>query len=165
MRDVRMEKKFEKCLSLSTTRMRKVNGKEFQTKRWWSMFIRFVSGEVDGDSHVSAGLFCAAEKLLEEVVLSEYEYEALMEPVYWFRRYLIDPFDYRLEPAWLASQSICWFRSTAHEHLRHAWEMVAILEEHGTFMRMIKCEVPGYIIYEDEAQVLAYPVADVRRRL
>jgi hypothetical protein len=27
------------------------------------MFMRFVSGEIDADSHVSAGLFCAAFKL------------------------------------------------------------------------------------------------------
>lgn len=129
------------------------------------MFVRFVSAEIDCDSHVSAGLFRAAEKLLDEVWLPEYEYEALMEPIIWFRRHLPDPYDYRLRPASLALRSICWFRSTAHEHLRHAWELVAILEERDVFMRMIKCETPGYILYEDEAQVLAYPEVHFRRRL
>lgn len=129
------------------------------------MFIRFVSGEIDEDSHVSAGMFRAAEKLLDQVWLFDYEYETLMEPIFWFRRYLTDPFDYRLEPTWLAARSICWFRSTAHEHVQRAWELVAVLEDHGIFMRMIKCEAPGYILYEDEAQVLAYPVADLRRLL
>src|SRR5262245_33038336 len=118
-----------------------------------SMFIRFVTGEIDEDSHVSAGLFCAARQMLDDMDLHEYEYEALMEPLIWFRRYLTVPFHYRLEPERLVYQSICWFRSTAHEHLRRAWEMVAILEEHDIFMRTIKSHRPGYILYEDEAQV------------
>ena len=111
------------------------------------------------------GLFCATEQLLERVGLHEYEYAELMECITWFRRHLRDPFRYRLEREHrrLAYRSICWFRSTAHEHLRHAWEMVAFLEERGFFMRMIRTEVPGYIIYEDEAQVLAHPYADIRR--
>ena len=131
------------------------------------MFLRFISTEIDEDSQVSMGLFCAAEKLIDEVGLHEYEYEALMECVDWFGRHLRNPFRYRLDRErrrW-AYQSICWFRSTAHEHLRHAWELVQILEERDIIMRMIKTEVPGYIIYEDEAQVLAHPYSDLRRLL
>ncbi len=130
-----------------------------------NMFIRFVSGAIDGDSHLSAGLFGAAYKLLREVWLPEYEYQALREPIDWFNDNLESPFDYRLEPAWLADRSLCWFRSTAREHLSRAWEIVAILEDHDIFMRRIKTKRPGYIIYEDEAQVLAHPYADIRRLL
>jgi hypothetical protein len=43
--------------------------------------------------------------------------------------------------------------------------MVAILENHDIFMRTLKCHRPGYILYEDEAQVLALPYADIRRFL
>ncbi len=129
------------------------------------MFVRFVSEEIDCDSHISAGLFRAAYKLLEEVRLPDYEYEALREPMNWFDEHLKSPYDYRLEPAWLAERSICWFRSFAWEHLERAWEIAAILNERDIFVRMLKCQRPGYIIYEDEAQVLAYPVADVRRLL
>lgn len=129
-----------------------------------TMFLRFIGTEIDEDSRVSMGLFCAAEKLIDEVGLHEYEYEALMECVDWFGRHLRNPFRYRLDRR-LAYRSICWFRSTAHEHLRHAWEMVAILQERDCFMRMIKTEMPGYILYEDEAQILAHPYADTRRLL
>jgi hypothetical protein len=90
------------------------------------MFIRFVSEEIDQDSHVSEGLFSAAYKLLDELWLPDYEYDALRARVNWFNQYLKNPYRYRLKPAWLACQSICWFRSTAHEHLRRAWEMVAM---------------------------------------
>lgn len=43
------------------------------------MFIRFVSGEVDADSHVRAGIFCASFDLVTSVGLPEYEAEALRE--------------------------------------------------------------------------------------
>ena len=129
------------------------------------MFIRFVSGEIDEDSHVSAGLFRSAYKLIREVWLPDYEYEALRGTLDWFNEHLESPYDFRLEPAAMADRSLCWFRSTAHEHLQRAWEMVAILEARDFFMRMIKTEMPGYIIYSDEAQVLAHPYADLRRLL
>jgi|KBSSwiStaDraftv2_1062776.scaffolds.fasta_scaffold151077_3 hypothetical protein len=129
------------------------------------MFIRFISSEIDEDSHVSAGLFCAAYKLIEEAWLPEYEYYALREPMNWFNKYLKNPYRYRLKAPRLASQSLCWFRSDAKEHLRRAWEMVAILEDRDIFIRMIRSPYPGYILYEDDAQVLAFPYDDIRRLL
>ena len=127
------------------------------------MFIRFVSSDIDDDSHLSAGLFCAVSRLLDEVTLPEYEYLALMEPLRWFRLHLKVPFDYRLDPAALADQSLCWFRASAHEHIARAWEVVSILEGRDIFMRTIWCHKVGYVLYEDEFQVLAYPFADLRR--
>jgi hypothetical protein len=43
------------------------------------MFIRFVSGEIDEDSLVSAGLFCAAAYLEWTTELPDYEFDALNE--------------------------------------------------------------------------------------
>ena len=129
------------------------------------MFIRFVSGEIDEDSHVSAGLFRAAYKLITEGPLADYEYHALREPMDWFDVHLKTPYDYQLEPARLADQSLCWFRASATEYIRRAWEMVAILEYHDIFIRMVRSQSPGYILYEDDAQVLAFPYADMRRLL
>jgi hypothetical protein len=129
------------------------------------MFIRFVSGEVDEDSHVSAGLFRAAYNLMNEVRLSDYEYDLLRALMKWFDDNLKSPYDYRLKPEALANRSLCWFKPTAREHLQHAWEIAAILDERDIFIELVKCYKPGYILYEDEAQVLAYPYDDLRRRL
>ena len=41
------------------------------------MFIRFVCGEIDEDSHVSAGLFCAAFDLIKDEKLSDDDYAEL----------------------------------------------------------------------------------------
>ncbi len=35
-----------------------------------------------------------------------------------------------------------------------------ILERHGMAVRMIHTDRPGYVLYEDEFQIAAYPFAD-----
>jgi hypothetical protein len=127
------------------------------------MFIRFVCGGIDEDSHVSAGLFCAAFDLIRGETLSDHEYGELLDLIRWFNRNLKGPFGYRLRKPWRAPRSICWFRSDAYEHVKCAWQVVNVLERNDVFMRVIKSRTVGYIIYQDEAQVMAQPSADVRR--
>jgi hypothetical protein len=129
------------------------------------MFIRFVSGEIDTDSHVSAGLFCAAFNLLDEMHVIEDDFAALADLMRWFRVNLNGPFEYRLRLPWRARRAICWFKPTAHAHLSRAWELATILERNNVPIRMIKSRKTGYILYEDEAQVLAEPFADIRQVL
>lgn len=129
------------------------------------MFIRFVSGEIDQDSHVSAGIFCAAFKLLDKAVLHHDDYAELADLMAWFRVHLKGPFEYRLKSSWRARRAICWFKPTAHGHLSRAWEMATILERNNVFIRMITTRRTGYILYEDEAQIFAEPFAEIRRVL
>jgi hypothetical protein len=115
-------------------------------KRTNKMFIRFVSNETDEHSHVSAGLFSAAFKLLDETVLSDHEYAAVADLMGWFRLNLRGPFAYRLRSRWRAPRSICWFRCTAHEHLAGARELATILEDRQVFIRTIKCHTTRYVL-------------------
>ena len=129
------------------------------------MLIRFVSGEIDEDSLVSVGLFTAAFDLMYETALPDEEYFVLRALMDWFNQHLKGPFRYRLKAAWRAQRAICWFKPTAHEHLSRAWEMAAILQRNDVFIRTIKVQRAGYVLYEDEAQILAEPFADIRRVL
>jgi hypothetical protein len=129
------------------------------------MFVRFVSNEIDHDSHVPAGLFCAAFDLIDDGKLSDHDYDELADLMRWFRLHLNGPFEHRLRKPWRARRSICWFKSAAHEHVKHAWRLANVLERNEVLVRMIKSQTVGYIIYEDSAQVLAQPSADVRRLL
>ena len=52
------------------------------------MFIRFVCGEIDEDSHVSAGLFCAAFDLIKDEKLSDHDYAELADLMRWFRLFM-----------------------------------------------------------------------------
>jgi hypothetical protein len=60
------------------------------------------------------------------------------------------------------NKAISWFKDTAHEHLARVRELVAILEHHGISVRMLKTNRVGYIVYEDEFQIVAEPFADTR---
>lgn len=128
------------------------------------MFIRFYSGEIDEDAHVRAGLFCAASQLRWTDSLPQYEFEALSELRDWFNTYLKSP-SAHLPRTGRYERAVCWFKSTAKEHLAQAWELATILERNGLLIWTIKTSRPGYIYYEDETQVFAEPFAEVRRLL
>jgi len=121
------------------------------------MFIRFVSGVIDEDSHVSAGLFTAAFDLMNEPALTDEDYYALRGLIDWFNVHLKGPVRYRLKAPWRKPRAICWFKPPAHEHLSRAWAMAAILEWNDVFVRTIKTQRPGYVLYEDDAQIFAHP--------
>jgi len=128
------------------------------------MFIRFVSGDTDEDSHVATGLFGAAAELRWSETLPEYEFDALIELRDWFNANLESPFDY-LSRTRRHERAVCWFRSTAYEHLARAWDLVTILERNDVLIWTIKSQRTGFVYYEDEAQVFAEPFADIRRML
>jgi len=126
------------------------------------MFIRFVSAEIDERSHVAAGLFCAASNLRWSQGLPDYEFDAITELRDWFNDHMESPFAHLLRDRRYES-AICWFKSTACEHLARAWELVAILERNDVLIWTIKARRIGYIHYEDEVQVFARPYDDVRQ--
>jgi hypothetical protein len=126
------------------------------------MFIRFISVELHEDSQVAAGLFVAASQLLCRAELPDYEYEHLTELMGWFDENLPRPWRFsRSNRRARKNRAICWFRSSAQEHLRKAHEMTVILESNDVPIRMIKAERIGYVVYEDEFQVVAEPFADL----
>ena len=57
---------------------------------------------------------------------------------------------------------MCWFKPSATQHIARIREMVCILEQHGVFVHVFKTDRPGYIVYEDEFQIVAEPFADLR---
>jgi hypothetical protein len=128
------------------------------------MFIRFVSGEINDDSHVSAGLFCAAWDLRCSDDLPDYEFDAIEELAIWFSDHLVSPFDFLPEHPRYDS-AICWFKPTAREHLAKAWELIAILERNDVLIWTVRSPRTGHVYYEDEVQVFARPYPDVRRLL
>ena len=58
------------------------------------------------------------------------------------------------------AQALSWFRDSAAEHIRQIREYQQILEIYGVSVEALRTARPGYIVYEDEHQVVAYPFAD-----
>ena len=127
------------------------------------MFLRFVTAEIDSASGVEAGVFVAAYRLWYSNSLPAYEDERLGDIIVWFNRNLRTPsrFSRSSRGGGEPGRAVCWFRPTAREHLAQAHDMVNILEDNGVFVRRLKAPKVGYVVYEDEHQVVAEPVADM----
>jgi hypothetical protein len=126
------------------------------------MYLRFVVAELDPDSGRELGVFQAVQVLSERGELDPHEEEQHTRIVKWFDDHLEKPTRFTAsKPPFHRKQSkaISWFKDTAHEHLARTRLWVAILRNHGIPVRMLKAERVGYVVYEDEHQIVAEPFA------
>jgi hypothetical protein len=122
--------------------------------------LRFVVADIDGDSERELGIFHALESLRERGELYPHEEDEHSTIRDWFNRHLEKPsrFTASKPPFYRKkSKAISWFKDGAREHLTHARSLVAILENHGVAVEMLKTDRVGYIVYEDEFQIVAEP--------
>jgi hypothetical protein len=117
-------------------------------------YVRFVVGHKDEDSHVPQGIFQAAARALEWKQITGTDAEELNGLRLWFSENLERP---RSFGRGKLSLGICWFKTGASEHISRIWEMVQVLERHGIYIQKIKTDKPGYVVYEDDWQLVAEP--------
>lgn len=117
-------------------------------------YVRFVVGRKDEDSHVEQGIFQAVAQALERQNITGSDAEGLIEVREWFSDNLERPSSFGRDNLRLG---ICWFKADATEHISRIWEMVHILERNGIYVKKIRTDKPGYVIYEDEWQLVAEP--------
>ena len=117
-------------------------------------YVRFVIGRRDEDSHVEQGIFQAAVLALEWQNITGSDANQLSELRAWFSENLEKPTSFGRDKLRLG---ICWFKTGATEHISRIWEMVNILERNGIYVKKIRTDKPGYVIYEDEWQLVAEP--------
>lgn len=117
-------------------------------------YIRFVIGRKNEDSHVEQGIFQAAALALEWQTVTGGDADELNEIRAWFSANLDKPASFGRENL---HRGICWFKTGAIEHISKIWEMVRVLERNGIFVKKTRTEMPGYMIYEDEWQIVAEP--------
>ena len=131
-------------------------------ERGFAMFLRFVTANVIRSLRVEAGVFTVAYDVARESLVPDYERSRMEELLFWFDRNLRVPERLSRSTRSCDYRAICWFKPSAHEHLRQMWELTWILENNFVFIRTIRTRHPGYIVYEDEAQVAAEPFRDLR---
>lgn len=127
------------------------------------MFVRFVTAELDEDSHQRLGIFQAAFRLKEKGVLTQPEEIYLKEIDSWFDKNLDQPdrFTSAKSPYYRRRQDgISWFRDSAREHINKIRELIALLANHGVSTEMVKSDRPGYVLYQDQFQIVAVPFSD-----
>lgn len=126
-------------------------------------FIRFTIDEIDSDSLKPLGVLNAAFELQRKGKLSKDE-DALIDQLRnWFNTHLDRPERFsrsRSKARNKRGKALSWFKDSAVDHIRQMRAVGAILEAHGITCRMIVCERPGYVVYEDEHQIVAEPFSD-----
>jgi hypothetical protein len=128
------------------------------------VFIRFVIPSLDVNSHRLTGVFQAAFTLQEQKVFSRAEDEWLKGLIRWFDKRLPTPARLsRSRRANACANAISWFKVSAREHIEKIWDLVALAEQRGVEIQMIRSDRPGYVVYEDEYQVAAVPFRDTSR--
>jgi hypothetical protein len=117
-------------------------------------YVRFAIGRKDEDSHVEQGIFQAAAQALEWQTVTGADADELNELRDWFSKNLEKPTSFGRDKLRLG---ICWFKTAANEHISRIWRMVEVLERNGIYVKKIRTNRPGYVIYEDEWQLVAEP--------
>lgn len=104
------------------------------------------------------GLFRALGNLRAHGVLTPEEDARTADVFAWFAAHLPIPdrLARSLKPG-AHKNALSWYRPTAHEHIRRTRELASILDAHGFLTRMITTESVGYIVYEDEFQIVGVP--------
>ena len=125
------------------------------------MFIRFVIANKDERSGRRQGLFQAAYALRASGRMSADDEQRLDHVLHWFDENLAAPDRLALssKPRRKA-QAISWFRDAAAEHIAQMRKFQTLLDSYGIIVDMLRERRPGYVVYEDEHQVVAYPFSD-----
>jgi hypothetical protein len=120
------------------------------------MLLRFVAGTDTQNAFRLDGVITVACVLRDNRELYEHESQWLDTIFDWFNENLpCPPFQRKLRSGEWTRNAVCWFRDQAGEPLRRIWDIVAVLEEHGTTVRLVTTNRPGKIVYSDRYQVVA----------
>jgi hypothetical protein len=127
-------------------------------------FVRFVVDALDEDSGHRLGVFNAVAALRDRGELSADELKVLAEVERWLDVHLPGPkrFTRKRNDSHRRPRALSWFRDSAVEHIRRMRELCELLTARGVLVHTIVSDRPGYIVYEDDVQVVAEPFADSR---
>jgi len=125
------------------------------------MFVRFVIDTLDEDSGRRQGLFQAGETLASSGRMGADDLKYLELLYAWFKAHLPVPTRFAVSSKPHAkAQALSWFRDASSEHIGQMREYKRVLEKYGLQVSMLCTKRPGYIVFEDQHQVVAYPFAD-----
>ena len=123
--------------------------------------LRFTLSNSHPDTGVSTGIFQAAYDLQRGNDISIADRQVLEELLAWFEANLtvLQRFNRTKSKGYYRRRAagISWLKPTATEHLAKFRELAAILQENGLEVCQIATERPGYVIYEDDYQLIAEP--------
>jgi hypothetical protein len=122
------------------------------------MYVRYIVPKRDEESHQLAGIFQAAYELRDQAVLDASAQSTLDSLLKWFRSHLPIPdrFSRSRRPR-AHPNAICWMKEGSVQHFNKMRAIASLLDLHGVSTRILRTDRPGYVVYEDEYQIVAVP--------
>jgi len=111
-------------------------------------------------------LFQTIYDLLDEGALSTLESRHAGELLSWFDTNLQKPtsFSRKRNDNHRDRRGVAWFKDSAAEHINRIRVLAQIVEQHGIAVEMIQTARPGYVVYEDDDQIVAEPFIETAGR-
>jgi hypothetical protein len=129
-------------------------------------FVRFVLTTRHHESGAEEGLFRTAYRLRDSSGVEEGDRRVLTELLGWFGENVGTPerFNRSKVKGLLrrATRGIAWFKDSATECLSRMHQIKGVLEKYGYPVMMLTETRVGYIVHEDDVQVVAEPFSDTR---
>ncbi|RWP65635.1 hypothetical protein [Mesorhizobium sp.] len=125
-------------------------------------FLRFVTHSTHLPFGHRSGVFNVAYALRREPPPAVSCVEELAEHLSWFEANMAEPTRFSASRHPRAQETaISWVKASADEHVRRLRLLVALVEEAGRIrIDELRTKRPGYIVFEDDHQVVALPFAD-----
>lgn len=123
------------------------------------MFLRFVGTDLDLRTGQSTGLMTLAYALRDSGDLNIADTDQLHAHLGWIQRNVPVPtrFARRRNPYHKETHGVSWAKATAVEFVRHMHAIADILGRYDTGVDIVRTSRPGYVVYEDDWQVVAEP--------
>jgi hypothetical protein len=125
------------------------------------MLLRFVLPRSHPDTGVEEGIFGAAYDLREGTRISISDRQSLEGLLAWLDANLAKPqrFNSSKSKGYYRRRTggISWLKPTATEHIAKMRQLIAIIERNGYQVSQITTDRPGYVVFEDDHQVVAEP--------
>lgn len=121
------------------------------------MYLRFITEFENEWGEQETGVFQALGFLIESEDVFEYDRQRLKEIRAWFNYWLEKPKRFNKHSNRKSKVGISWFKDSAKVHLKMMYALIPIYDNYGIMMETIMRENPGYIVFEDEFQVVTIP--------
>lgn len=123
------------------------------------IYLRFVTFEMDGRTQSDKGLFTVAYDLSRSETVPNYEVTEISKILVWFEKNLPAPtkFSRKKNVSHRETKGISWIKSSAKELVSNLYALMDVVERHGIHCKVLKTKTPGYVVYEDDFQIVAEP--------
>ena len=121
------------------------------------MYVRFVvANMVAADSRHKLGVVQAAGRIAD--TLPDTDRDELQDLFDFLNDMLPIPHAFtRSKRRDAAGKALSWYKDSAEKHIGKTRRIAEILDRHDLTVEMLTTQNPGYVVYEDEYQVVAVP--------